>query len=1535
MSLIASTAIVLAHPAHAASYYWNTANGTWTSNASWSNNATSGGTTGVLPGAADNVTFNQSSVNGNQTIGLGANQTTTGITFANTGTTLLQGGGANQTLTIGTGGLTVNSGAGAVTVGNVAANQNVSIKLSGNQTWANNATSLLTIVNGVTNTGNVTAFTLTSGGTGNTTISGAISNGGTVGTTALTKTGAGRLTLSGTNTYTGATTVNGGTLAISTDAQLGTAPGAPTANMIVLNNGGTLTVSSSGATINANRGLNLAGNGTLASTGANALIYRGIVTGPGALTLSLVTAATEGQFGSSNATLSSYSGGTVIASGSKFAMFNNSVGSASTGNLTSGDFGTGTITMNDASIRSTTAGSRTIGNAITLQGNLTKHATGTGTDVSLTFDGPVTITGATRTLINNSNAATALLALSGNISEGTSGLGLTFNSTAGRAVLLSGTNTYTGTTTVTGGALRANDGVGLPAASFLSLNGGVLESNGVATFSRNIGVSGASNFQFTANGGGFSASGGQLTVNVGGAGAPLTWGSDINGTLQFGSATASAKTLFQNGIALNSANRTINVNAGLGSDSAEISGAISGSGVGLTKNGTGVLVLSGANTYDGGTTVNAGTLDYFNTSAVPVTGNTTVAAGAGLALGIGSSPTYFTTADVDTLFATQALGNITLNGTSSVGIDTSLGDLTYSTSVASTNLGLTKVGANKLILTGTNSYNGTTRINEGTLQIGDGVTDGSISTTANVVNNSTLAFNLVGSQSLDKVISGLGVLTKLGAGTLTLNATNTFTGNTTITAGTLVAPQAGSLGAGSVVNNATLNLTGGGLTYTGLSTALSGNGTTNVTLGTGSGSTILNGNYSAYTGTWNIGIGAAANAGKVQMNGLDNAATVINVLTHGTVYATGAVTHNATVVLNGGDTGEALGQLRLEGGVTWAGPVTLAGSITGAGDAFVGSNTGQTATISGIIGETGGNQTLSKVGGGTVILTASNTYTGGTVIVSGPLQVGNGGTTGSLGSGPITNNGTLVFNRSNSFSVGELIGGTGALTKNGANGTLTLTNTNTYGGITKILGGTLEVSTIGNFNNVGGSNLGTASAAGLTNTAAATATSTNSIQMGDSTVATGGKEVLRYIGAGETTDRAIYLFTQDIATIDASGSGALTLTGPISWYIPNVTTALNSNLILSGSNAGGNTFTGTFAEGSNGSGKGLNIDKQGSGTWALTGNKSNTGLTIVEEGILKFDSVANTGTDSALGKANSLRLGTTPVTYSIVLGNATAAGTLEYTGAASSSTNRTTVLSGNGTISTGSAAGTLTFTGGITALNAGAKTLTLAGSNAGANAISGIIGNGAGALALAKSGSGSWTISGNNTYTGSTTVSSGTLIVSGGGTLNTTSDITVLTGATLTNDTATALTPALALGEGSALSGTGNFNPTAMTLTGNLADGFTPVTAGSTLTKAGALTFTLSGVTDGTYSLFTGSPSSSFTSVNVGGSPLTFDGGDNLWKGNVGGFDYAFSDVANTLSVAAIPEPKTWALIGLGLGFTLFRFSARSRRLKRLSGRID
>jgi len=369
---------------------------------------------------------------------------------------------------------------------------------------------------------------------------------------------------------------------------------------------------------------------------------------------------------------------------------------------------------------------------------------------------------------------------------------------------------------------------------------------------------------------------------------------------------------------------------------------------------------------------------------------------------------------------------------------------------------LTKLGPGSATLAAPNTFSGGTAIGGGTLLLthadalqnstlgGAGaVFDASVPGHAFAVGGLTGSFPLAlednggnpvsltlgrgnASASHSGVLSGPGGLAKTGTATQTLSGPNTFSGGAAVSQGALSVGNASSLGTGPVVNDATLNLTAGGVTYSGLSSSLSGTGTVNVTLTTGSGTTYLHGDYSGFTGIWNLGIGASANAAKAYMNGPDNSAATINVLSNAALYCNNAGAHTAKIVLKGGNTGEQYGQLRLENNCVWAGPVTLAGNITSGEDGFVGGSSG-TGYITGNIGDLDSiPRPFYKIGVNTIALSGDNTYKGQTWIRNGTLRINSianvGAASSALGAPQTIANGTIKFGENNTNTVLSYVG---------------------------------------------------------------------------------------------------------------------------------------------------------------------------------------------------------------------------------------------------------------------------------------------------------------------------------------------------------------------------------------------------------------------------------------------------------------------------------------------------------------------------------
>ncbi|EAN8800438.1 TPA: autotransporter outer membrane beta-barrel domain-containing protein [Salmonella enterica subsp. enterica serovar Enteritidis] len=288
----------------------------------------------------------------------------------------------------------------------------------------------------------------------------------------------------------------------------------------------------------------------------------------------------------------------------------------------------------------------------------------------------------------------------------------------------------------------------------------------------------------------------------------------------------------------------------------ELENTLSGSGS-LVKTGTGELTLSGDNTYSGGTTITGGTL----------------------------------TADhADSLGS----GDIDNSGVLKVGE----GDLENTLSGSGS---LVKTGTGELTLSGGNDYSGGTTIIGGTLTADHADSLG----TGAVANSGVLQ---VGEGELENTLSGSGSLVKTGTGELTLSGDNSYSGGTTIIGGTLTADHADSLGTGAVANSGVLQVGEGELENT-----LSGSGSL---VKTGTGELTLSGDNS-YSGDTTIADGTliAANVNALGSGNIDNSGTLM-LDANGAFELANITTHTgATTALAAGSTLDA-GQLTQEDGST-------------------------------------------------------------------------------------------------------------------------------------------------------------------------------------------------------------------------------------------------------------------------------------------------------------------------------------------------------------------------------------------------------------------------------------------------------------------------------------------------------------------------------------------------------------------------------------------------------------------------------------------
>ncbi|HVZ27179.1 MAG TPA: autotransporter-associated beta strand repeat-containing protein, partial [Rhizomicrobium sp.] len=460
-----------------------------------------------------------------------------------------------------------------------------------------------------------------------------------------------------------------------------------------------------------------------------------------------------------------------------------------------------------------------------------------------------------------------------------------------------------------------------------------------------------------------------------------------------------------------------------------------GSTGGLTKIGTGILTLAGSETYVGATYIQGGTLALAGSSNIATSGR------------------VFDNADLDisqTASGTvvQSLGGsgsvhlggrtLTINqglGTQTDIIGTPAGILSGAIQdggIAGGSGGSLVLNGGTEILTGANNYTGTTTIGTGaTLQIGNGGAGGSPGSGA-VTDNGTLIFNLTSDSSLGP-LSGSGGLQKLGSGTLTLTSDNSYGGSTVISGGTLwvgTGGTSGSLGAGSIIDNADLefdrsdNIT--------LSRVISGTGE----LGHDGSGVLTITVAQAYTGLTGVDTTSI-----MALSGTGSIAASRALVDFGTfdISQTGGATLQAL-------TGSASGIVAL-GGQTLT--ITNAQNVLFAG----------TIEDGGIAGGSGGSLVLD---GGTLGLSGNNTYTGTTTIASGAvLGIGNAGTTGSLGSGDVIDDGLLTYLLSSPTVLANLVSGTGNLYDAGS-GTLTIARVQAYTGRTSInVGATVALSGAG------------------------------------------------------------------------------------------------------------------------------------------------------------------------------------------------------------------------------------------------------------------------------------------------------------------------------------------------------------------------------------------------------------------------------------------------------------------------------------------
>ena len=776
------------------------------------------------------------------------------------------------------------------------------------------------------------------------------------------------------------------------------------------------------------------------------------------------------------ATSNSYSGGTVISAAGRIGVGDDTA------------LGTGPILFTAAGFLSATGTvARTLANALVVSNNITLgSSTDTGT---LTFNGTVDLGGASRQL-----SASSPIIMNGVIANG----GL--NKAGTSSLILGATNLYTLGTILTAGTLSIGDYPNLPAAGPVTFSGGMLQITGTTVtnlapytvnwtnFNGGFDIANAghtltlnSNLTSTATltkiGPGVLVLAGtnslaQVTVNGGLLTLPATSSNVFSSDVRIGNAAGVTGML-------NQAGGFVSASGGNGL----LIGAVGGTGFYTLTSGTLSALMTGSRGILLG--VNTNSVGIFNFVGGVVTGNQLQVSRADTS-GPGSAG-YFYQAGGSAGFA-----SLWLAGGSAANSSNNYALLAISN-------GTFRSAAFSGLASGNNStgqiYLGTGALvtlpafptTRGTGAYADITFDGGLLSpltnsttylqalthaylTSNGANfNVGSALSITVSQNLENAAAQVGSLTKSGPGTLILAGTNSFGGGISLQQGSLLfsspnalpasvtsllIPFAASAGVGYPLDQAFIN-------------TISNQSAGTVALGANSGnplnvSSLTNVSLGALNGTWtNSGV-LTPFGDTYRLGGGGGTLVVTTVLTDQVAGATGLLAFGSgtggTVVLAA--TNAYTGSTTLAGGtlsigsysnLPLASPLVFSGGILQVTGTAISNLNPYTVNGSGFDGgfdivsngfvvtvaaNLVGSGALTKLGSGTLLLSGANSYTGPTLISGGLLQIGAGGTTGTLGLGNVTNNASLMFRRSDTYTVSSMITGTGTVYLVG-NGTFT------------------------------------------------------------------------------------------------------------------------------------------------------------------------------------------------------------------------------------------------------------------------------------------------------------------------------------------------------------------------------------------------------------------------------------------------------------------------------------------------------------------
>jgi len=760
---------------------------------------------------------------------------------------------------------------------------------------------------------------------------------------------------------------------------------------------------------------------------------------------------------------------------------------------------------------------------------------------------------------------------------------------------------------------------------------------------------------------------------------------------------------------------------------------ISGAGS-VGKSGPGIGRLTGNNSFSGDLGVQSGTLIVNGVNAV----------GTGRILTTGLAATFQIEAATDQILANDVIAGLTF----------------------------VKEGAGILDMTGTNTYTGGTIINAGAIRVDDLARLGTGSVTANAGGSLILAYGGAAPLTLaNPFLTGAGIFVKQGSGEVSVEAANGYSGGTRIDSGTLRFGATDALGSGAIdiAANGTLALGTAAFSPT-VANDISGSG--RILIDQVGGAELL-GDNSGFTGAIDLNgsssylaaaNGAALGSGSVNLNGtgtllqISNAADTVataDLTGNGSVekYGAGRLTLTGAGSMSGGAINIFGGTLQIAG----SGTIGAAPAITLAGGTTLNLDTAQTTMLANGVAGTG---QVVKTGSGTVFLTGSNSYSGGTDIQQGAIRVTD---TGFLGSGPINvqAGAALDLSIAGQATLNQAISGAGILRKS-AGGDLTLLGNGLTGGV-DIVGGRVIVN---------------------------------------GTAALGGGPVTTAVDTQLVIDNS----ATEVSTTLISGGGALTKDGAGTLVINNGGNSYSGGTVINagrlGLNFGDSLGSGPvivmqgaslaigdilFANNVSGAGS---IVKTSNGVGALTATNTHSGGTFIGGGALVVDA------PDALGS------GTVDIAGGAMLA-------IDYNGAGNVALNNQ--LTGGGQlIKNGSGTVVINTSGnsysGGTVINAGRVGLNFGdglGSggvlvNAGgqlaigeitlANAISG-------AGQIVKTASGFGYLTGTNTHSGGIDIQAGTLEVTGNAPLGT-GTINIASGATFAYNNPAAATFANSLSGG-------------------------------------------------------------------------------------------------------------------------------------------